>query len=287
MTLSDKHRCQLRPFVVIIASIIYAINIRVFVKVGGLYPGGATGLTILIQTICERIFNLHVSYTLINVLCNAIPVYIGYRYIGKKFTSYSLVIILLSSFLVDILPSSGITYDLLLISIFGGMINGFVISLCLSFNATTGGTDFISIFLSQKYNIDSFNMILIFNVFILLAAGILFGWDKALYSIIYQYASTQVLHLLYRTYQQVTLFIISNKPHEIAEMIHETTLHGATIMDCEGAYTDEERKMVYSVINANSERSVVTRVHKIDPHAFINCVRTQEIKGHFNQEERD
>ena len=70
-------------------------------------------------------------------------------------------------------------------------------------------------------------------------------------------------------------------------MIHETTMHGATIMDCEGAYTDEERKMVYSVINANSERSVVTRVHKIDPHAFINCVRTQEIKGHFNQEERD
>lgn len=287
MTFTEKHRCQLRPFIVIIASVINAINLRVFVKVGGLYPGGATGLTILVQTICEHIFNLHVSYTLINILCNAVPVYIGFRYIGKNFTRYSLVIILLSGFLVDIFPSSGITYDLLLISIFGGMINGFVIALCLSFNATTGGTDFISIYLSQKYNIDSFNMILIFNVFILLAAGILFGWDKALYSIIYQYATTQVLHLLYRTYQQVTLLVISNKPHEIAQMIHDTTMHGATIIDCEGAYTDEERKMVYSVINANSERSVISGIRKIDPHAFINCVRTQEIKGHFNQEGRD
>lgn len=286
MTLHIK-RNKLRPFIVVLASVIYAINIRVFVKVGGLYPGGATGLTILVQTILERFFNLNVSYTAISIACNAIPVYIGFRYIGKKFTGYSLIIILLSGFLVDIIPSMGITYDLLLISVFGGIINGFVIALCLSFNATTGGTDFISIFLSQKYNIDSFNMILGLNVCILAAAGILFGWDKALYSIIYQYSSTQILHLLYRTYQQVTLFIISERPHEIAQMIHETTNHGATIMDCEGAYTDEERKMVYSVINANSERSVISRIRTIDPHAFINCVRTKEIKGHFNQEELD
>lgn len=276
-----------RPLIVVIASVIMAVNIRMFVKVGGLYPGGATGLTVLTQAILDRFFHISVSYTLINILWNAIPVYIGFRYIGKRFTLYSLILILLSGFLVDIIPSRGITYDLLLISIFGGIINGFVISMCLSFHTTTGGTDFISIFLSQKYNVDSFNMVLGLNVCILAVAGILFGWDKALYSIIYQYTSTQVLHLLYRTYQQVTLFVISDRPHEIAQMIHERTMHGATIIDCEGAYTDEERKMVYSVINANSERSVISNIHKIDPHAFVNCVRTKEIKGRFHQEEHD
>ena len=83
-----------------------------------------------------------------NVILNAIPVYIGFRYIGKKFTGYSCLMILLSGILTDLLPGYSITSDTLLISIFGGIINGSVMSLCLFGNATTGGTDFIAIFLS-------------------------------------------------------------------------------------------------------------------------------------------
>ena len=97
--------------------------------------------------------------------------------------------IVLSGALTDILPGYAITYDTLLISIFGGLINGLVISLCLAVNATTGGTDFIAIFLSDRKGIDSWNMILGLNVVILAIAGVLFGWDKALYSIIFQYTS--------------------------------------------------------------------------------------------------
>ena len=282
-----KIRHTLRPVITVLASVLMAVNIRMFVKVGGLYPGGATGLTVLTQAICERFFNLDVPYTIVNIAWNAVPVYIGFRYIGKKFTMYSLIMILLSGFLVDMIPPLSITYDLLLIAVFGGIINGFVVSLCLSFHTTTGGTDFISIFLSQKYNMGTFNLVLGLNIVILGIAGVLFGWDKALYSIIFQFTSTQVLHTFYRAYQQVSLFVISDKPHEIAENIHKLTNHGATIIKCEGAYTDEERKMVYSVINANSEHSVITQIRKIDPHAFINCVRTKEIKGNFHQEQHD
>ena len=72
-------------------------------------------------------------------------------------------------------------------------------SLCLFGNATTGGTDFIAIFLSERKGMDAWNIVLGLNVLILGAAGYLFGWDKALYSIIYQYASTQVLHTLYKS----------------------------------------------------------------------------------------
>lgn len=84
-----------------------------------------------------------------------------------------------------------------MISIFGGIINELVISICLLVNATTGGTDFIAIYLSEKKGVDSFHIVLELNVVILASAGLLFGWDKALYSIIFQYASTQVLHTLY------------------------------------------------------------------------------------------
>ncbi len=72
---------------------------------------------------------------------------------------------------------------------------------------TSGGTDFIAIYLSDKKGIDSWNMVLGLNVIILAAAGVLFGWDKALYSIIFQYASTQALHELYKKYQQNTVLV--------------------------------------------------------------------------------
>lgn len=145
-----------------------AVNIKTFVRAGGLYPGGATGLTILIQAIAERFLNVTVPYTVVNLLLNMIPIYIGFRFIGKKFTLYSCVMIVLTGVLTDIIPGFVITYDTLLISIFGGMINGFIISLCLMMNATTGGTDFIAIFLSEKKGVDSWNFILGFNILILL-----------------------------------------------------------------------------------------------------------------------
>ena len=198
-----------RIIIVCIAAVIMALNIKSFVRTGGLYPGGATGLALLIQRAGDLFFHVTVPYTVVNVALNAVPVYIGFRYIGKKFTLYSCLMIVLTSVLTDMLPGYAITYDTLLISIFGGLINGVVISLCLLMNATTGGTDFIAIFLSDRKGIDSWNIVLGLNVVILGAAGILFGWDKALYSIIFQYTSTQTLHVLYKKYQQETLFVVT------------------------------------------------------------------------------
>lgn len=175
------------------------------------------------------------------------------------------------------------TSDILLISIFGGLINGFAISLCLKCDATTGGTDFISIFLSRRKGIDAFNIILGFNVVILAIAGLLFGWDKALYSMIFQYTSTQVLHLLYKQYQEQTLFIVTNKAEAISQLIYDTTVHGATIIDCEGAHKHSEHKIVYSVVSRDENNSVIRAVRKADPQAFINSMPTNELEGHFYQ----
>lgn len=272
-----------RLIVVLAASFLMALNIKTFVRTGGLYPGGATGLSILIQRLFNNYMNLSVPYTVINLIVNAIPVYIGFRYIGKKFTLYSLVMIVVSSFLTDLLPSYALTYDTLLISIFGGMINGLAISMCLAVGATSGGTDFISIYLSQKTGMDSFNVILIFNCGILAVAGLNFGWDKALYSIIFQYASTQVLHLLYQNYQQVTLFIVTEKPFDVAREIYRLSMHGATIIDAEGSYERSDKKIVYSVIAAADLRKVIKGVRRVDGGAFINSVRTKELKGKFYQ----
>ena len=272
-----------RILVICLAALLMAANIKTFVRTGGLYPGGATGVTILIQRIGEMFFHVTIPYTVVNLILNAIPVYIGFRYIGKKFTMYSCLMIVLTSVLTDLIPGTAITYDTLLISIFGGMINGLVISICLMMNATTGGTDFIAIYLSDKKGVDSFNIVLGLNAVILIAAGILFGWDKALYSIIFQYASTQVLHVLYKKYQQKTLFVVTNHPQEVSDAISEECNHGATILEGEGSYGHCERYVVYSVVSSAESEKVIKAVRETDPQAFINAIRTEQVSGRFYQ----
>lgn len=276
-----------RILVICAAAFAMALNIKTFVRTGGLYPGGATGLTILLQTIFERFLGIVIPYTVINLLLNAVPVYIGFKFIGKKFTIYSCVMIVLTSILTDIIPGYIITYDILLISIFGGMINGLVISICLMMNATTGGTDFISIYLSEKKGMDAWNLILGLNVVILSIAGILFGWDKALYSIIFQYASTQVLHGLYKRYQKQTFFIVTRKAEEICDAIYRVSNHGATILEGKGSYEHCERNVVYSVVSREEVKKVLQAVKAVDEEAFVNEVKTEGLSGRFYQKPTD
>ena len=160
--LNIKHECK-RYGCAVLAATVFAINIKTFVRAGGLYPGGVSGLTLLIQNIFAQFLGLQIPYTVINILLNSIPVYVGFRFIGKKFTISSCCVILLSSVLTDLIPAQPITYDSLLISIFGGLINGFSISLCLIGNTSSGGTDFFAIYFSEKSGKDIWNYVFCAN----------------------------------------------------------------------------------------------------------------------------
>lgn len=271
-----------RVIIVIIASLLYAWNLCCFAKSADLLPGGISGVSLLLQHIIKSIFHVTVPYSVFNILLNLFPVYIGFRYIGKKFTLYSILTILLSSIFVDILPDYIFTTDILLISIFGGLINGFAIALCLNVGTTTGGTDFISIYMSQQKGMDAWNYILFGNVIILLIAGAMYGWSIALYSIIYQFCSTQIIQMLYKRYQKETLFIISDKADEIYRLIKDTTNHDATLFHGIGCYEAKEKEMIYSVINTDARRQLIPLIHLVDPHAFINVVKTEELAGRFH-----
>ena len=273
--------------VVTVAALIMAVNLKTFVGTGGLYPGGVSGLSLLIIRLFEMSSGIELPFTVVNVALNALPVYVGFKFIGKNFTLYSCLMIILNSVFADLIPQYIITEDILLIAIFVGMINGFAIGLCLNAGATSGGTDFISIFLSEKRGIDSFNIILGFNAFILCIAGIMFGWDKALYSIIFQYASTSVLHMMYKKFRQTTLFIVTRKPAEVCSAIYEVSTHGATILEGEGSYGHCERNVVYSVISAAQSKKVTKAVTEADPEAFINEVSTQKLFGNFYRPKED
>lgn len=265
----------------ILAAVIFAVNIKSFVRAGGLYPGGFSGLTLLLQAIFEKYMDIQVPYTAINLLLNVFPVWVGLKFIGRKFTLSSCCVIVLSSFLTDLIPAQPITHDLLLVSIFGGLVNGFAIGLCLVGNTSSGGTDFIAIYFSEKLGKDIWNYILLVNAAILVVAGILFGWDKALYSIIFQFSSTQVVQMLHQKYKKHTLFIITRQPDEVYRAIEDLTHHSATRFAGRGCYTEEQTSMIYTVVSRTEAKILVKKVHEIDPQAFVNLIKTDYINGRF------
>ena len=268
-----------------------AFNINTFVHAGGLLPGGFTGLTLLTQEICWRYAHIHIPFSVIYYILNLVPAIICFKFIGKKFAMYSILVVLVSGFLTDWMPSMFInlltTHDVLLSAVFGGLLNAFAISLCLFAGATSGGSDFIAIFISEKYHKDAWNYILAGNVVILTVGGLLFGLDRALYSIIFQFVTTVGIAALYRDYQQRTLIIITDKPDDIFKMISETTAHGATLIDCLGSYSMNKHTLLYSIITASQVKELIPAIKKIDPAAFINVLKTEQLYGRFNQRPKD
>lgn len=276
-----------RIFLIVFGAVLMAMNINTFVHAGNLFPGGFTGLTILIQHIAQKYFSLSLPFSPIILLLNLFPIIISFKFIGKKFTIYSCFMIVLSSILTDIVPGFNLTDDVLLASIFGGLVNAVSIYLCLMAGATSGGTDFVAIFISERYGKDAWNYVLLFNAAILLVAGFLFGWSRALYSIFYQFTSTQMLNLLDKRYKKVTIFVITNKQEEVYKIIRDTTHHDATLFRGTGCYEDAERDMLYSVVSGDDVHAVTKKIKASDPKAFINVVRSDEILGRFYLRPKD
>lgn len=268
---------------VVLAAALLAANIKTFVRAGNLVPGGLTGLSLVIQRSLFKFGHIKVPYAPINIILNLIPAYIGVKYISKRFTGFSILMIFLSSFMVDLFPTIRITTDPLLICVFGGLLNGLAITIALIGRASSGGTDFVAVFLNRKYNISSWNMILGFNICVLITAGLLFGFEASLYSIIFQFVSTQTIQAFHKSDHQITMFIITNKPKLIEDEMFKLTNHGITQLNAVGAYKHEERIMLFTVISEDELNDATRVIMKCDPHAFINITNSIAVKGKFYQ----
>ncbi len=276
-----------RLLLVLIGAAIMAVNIKTFVHSANLFPGGFTGLALLIQEAILKFSGHNVPYSVLVYGLNIFPVVIGFLWIGKKFTFYSVVMIVVSGLLTDFVPSFYLTQDVLLCSIFGGILNAVSISLCLFAGSSSGGTDFIAIFIAEKTGKSAWNYILAFNVAVLLAAGLLFGWNAALYSIIFQFVSTQALNVLYKKYEKTTLLIITDKDEEIYKIIHEKTNHDATVFVGKGCFKNVEHKLLYTVVSSQESGSLEKLIRKTDPDAFINVLQSKDIVGRFFKRAND
>ena len=278
----------IRLAVVVGASFLVAFDYKSFVQAGDMFPGGFSGITRLIQRCAWEYLHIALPFGPINLLLNAIPAIISFKFIGKHFTLYSCLSIVLISVFTDLLPTFPITEDLLLISVFGGLFNGFALSLFLWVRVTAGGTDFIAIALSERKNVDAWNYIFCGNMVMLIIAGALFGWDRALYSIIFQYCTTQMIHVLDPVGKQTTLLIITDKEWAaaISEKIKETH-HSGTLLEGTGLYNGKPRAIIYSVVDKSQFRRLNRELLEIDPNCFVNVLRSEKLIGNYYRRPRD
>jgi len=285
-----------RLLLVLSGAVLMAFNINTFVHAGALIPGGFTGLSLLIREIGRHYGGINIPFSIVLYILNAVPAVFCFKFIGKKFTLYSCLMVLVCGLLTDWMPNFRFTsvligaiqvHDILLSAVFGGILNAVSIALCLYADATSGGTDFIAIFISEKYRKDAWNYILAGNCVILIAAGFLFSLSIALYSIIFQFVTTVALSSLYKGYQQITLLIITDKSEEIYNLIRDKTRHGATSFDGYGYYGKTKRVLLYSVVAANEVSALTAAIRKIDSNAFVNVIKTEHINGRFNKRPKD
>ncbi len=284
---SDKLSLFFRFILVTLGALVMAVNLNTFVHTAGLLPGGFTGITLLIQEVFAKFLHINIPFVVFYWGLNVVPALICFRYVGRRFTILSLWAIIASGLFTDLLHGLDVTNDVMLCSIFGGIVNGIAISFCLLAGATSGGTDFISIYVSEKTGRSIWNHILLFNVIILTIFGLLFGWNRALYSIIFQFVSTQILNALYKRYQKSTILIISDKTDELIHVIRDVTGHDATLFTGKGCYQGAERKMLYTVITSDEEDKLLRSIKKTDPAAFVNILQTKMLKGNFIMKKQD
>ena len=268
---------------VILSSFLYSVSMQVFVNSGNLFPGGFSGLALLITRVFSRYLELEVPFGVVYVLLNLLPTFLVFRYVGKKFTILSILQYSLVSLFTMLIPKIQITEDPLLISVFGGILAGFAISLALNHGASSGGTDFFAVYFANKFNRPFWGGSLLFTTCVLIVAGALFGWNVALYSIIYQYCNTQVVSLRHNRYKLMSLMMVTKKPDEVTEAIFNTVRHGITVINGKGGYAHQDETVLLMTINAFQVDELVHAAQKADPQVFISISHTERIVGRFYQ----
>lgn len=259
-------------------SLIGSVGINMFLSHAKLLSGGITGIALIFQ----YLFNIEAG---VLVIVLNIPLFIlSFIKLDKKFTIYSLTgMIVLSVSLILTHPVSKIVNinDKLLYCIYGGVINGIGYGLVFAHHGSTGGFDIVSMLIKKKYsNLDIGTIIFSINLFIVGISAVLFGLPVALYTLIAMYIQNFVLdHVVKGLGRKKLVFIISNKEDEIEQLILTRLKRGATVLYGEGAYTDEERKVLYCIIPLSQLPELKRIVTRLDDKAFLTIVDAAEVQG--------
>ena len=267
----------LRYSIIIVGMIIACIGINGFLRPAHLLSGGVPGASTAINYLTD--INIGLLTFLINI-----PIFIlGFIYLEKEFCITSLVNMVIFSILLGVTQNIGKiipVQDILLQSVYGGILSGVGSGLVFRTKSSQGGTDILAAILKFKKNIPMKDTSLSINFLIVSIGGILFGIDLALYTLMSMFISATAMNFVKDAMNyQKSVMVISRENELIAKDIMHDLVRGVTFLDAEGAYTHERKKIIYCIVSSNEIPKIKEIALKYDKGAFISVNDVTEVKG--------
>ncbi|MGL5695267.1 MAG: YitT family protein [Peptostreptococcaceae bacterium] len=267
----------LRYTVIITGMLIACIGINGFLRPAHLLSGGVTGIAAIIN------YTTDINIGLLTFLIN-IPIFVlGFIFLEKDFCITSLVNMVLFSILLGVTQEIGKyipTNDILLQSIFGGILSGIGSGMVFRTKSSQGGTDIIGAILKIKRNIQVKDTALAANLIIVSVGGAIFGMDLALYTLIGFYINASAMSFVKDAMMdEKSVMVISRESELIAKEIMDTLVRGVTFLEAEGAYTKEKKRIIYCIVLSKEIPKIKEIALKYDSKAFISVNDVNEVKG--------
>ena len=259
-----------------------AISIGSFLSRAGLYTGGVTGLSQLISSLSERLLPLTIPvYALILVINIPLTVF-SFFALGRRFTLLSFLAVAASSLFLRILPEIYVTSDPMLCAVFGGVISGCGMGLCFRMGLSTGGADFIIFYIRKVTGRTVGGIGLVLNGVIIAAAGLLFGIERALYSLIAIYAESRLLNTFYIQQHRVTVTVVTEKGKLVTDAMRRRGIHSFYYLSCaNGGHSGTAQTVAVSVVTRFDLLILRRVIREADSEAFVYVVPTSEVYGRF------
>lgn len=258
-----------------IGSIITAVGLEMFLVPNNIIDGGVVGISIMASYLSGQ------SIGLFLVLFNLPFLYLGYKQIGKTFTISSIFSILSLAFWTNQFhPIEVVTHDLFLATIFGGILVGLGVGFIIRNGGSLDGTEIVAIILDRRSGFSVGEIVMFINLFILSSAGLVFSWDKAMYSLVAYFIIAKMMDTVIDGIDESKgVMIVSNEPDEIADSLMARLGRGVTILHGEGGYSGDAKKVLYCVITRLEVDKLKAIVTEKDESAFVTITEVHDIMG--------
>lgn len=282
------HDYATRLSVAVVYAFLAAIAVNFFYQPGHIYSSGATGFAQILTTLSNRVvgFTIPVSITLF--LINVPLFFLAWFKIGHKFTIFTFITVFLTSFFIHIIPETTLTKDPIICAIFGGAIMGVGIGFALKNGLSSGGLDILSIVIRKRTGSSVGSISIIFNVMIMLMAGILFSWQYMFYSALAIFMSGKLTDALYTKQRKMQVMIVTKCPERVVNAIQDQMRRGITIInEAEGAYKHDKQTVLFTVVTRFELPVLESIMRENDPDAFVSISENVRIMGRFYEESMD
>ncbi|OXS68318.1 hypothetical protein B1B04_21355 [Lysinibacillus sp. KCTC 33748] len=265
----------IRTIMVSLGAVIMALGLELFLVPNNIMDGGIVGVSIITSHLLSLPLGIFIF------ILNLPFIFLGYKQIGKTFALSSglgiTVLSLATLFLHNIKP---FTQDTLLATVFGGMILGIGVGIVIRYGGSLDGTEILAILFNSKTPFSVGEIIMFCNVLIFTVAGFVFTWEQAMYSILAYYIAYKMIDIVIQGMEESkSVYIISDEIDEIGQTIMDRLGRGVTFLHGEGAYTGNDKKVIFTVITRLEESKLKSIVSEIDDHAFLAIGNIAEVRG--------